>query len=107
MLHTLSIRELRTQLDSKQLSAVELAQHFLDRAEAPRGSGAFIRRDAEATLTQTRAAVSSHCRRSDKRTHRHSDRAQDVFVTRDFATTASSKMLAQYMGRLTRPSWRD
>ena len=37
MLHTLSIRQLRAQLDSKQISAVELAQHFLSRAEAHAG----------------------------------------------------------------------
>ena len=45
MLHTLSLRELRAQLDSKQISAVELAQHFLDRADAQAELNAFIRRD--------------------------------------------------------------
>ena len=97
MLHTLSIRELRTQLDSKQLSAVELAQHFLSRAEAHADLNAFIRRDAEATLTQARAADAAIAAGQANALTGIPIAHKDVFVTRDFATTAGSKMLAQYM----------
>ena len=97
MLHTLSIRELRTQLDSKQLSAVELAQHFLNRAEAHADLNAFIRRDAEATLTQARAADAAIAAGQANALTGIPIAHKDVFVTRDFATTAGSKMLAQYM----------
>lgn len=97
MLHTLSIRELRTQLDSKQLSAVELAQHFLSRAEAHADLNAFIRRDAEATLTQARAADAAIAAGQTNALTGIPIAHKDVFVTRDFATTAGSKMLAQYM----------
>ena len=97
MLHTLSIRELRTQLDSKQLSAVELAQHFLNRAEAHADLNAFIRRDAEATLTQARAADAAIAAGQTNALTGIPIAHKDVFVTRDFATTAGSKMLAQYM----------
>ena len=97
MLHTLSIRQLRAQLDSKQISAVELAQHFLDRATAHADLNAFIRRDPDATLKQAAAAdVAISAGQANSLTgipiaHK------DVFVTRDFATTAGSKILAQYM----------
>ena len=97
MLHTLSIRELRTQLDSKQLSAVELAQHFLSRAETHADLNAFIRRDAEATLTQARAADAAIAAGQTNALTGIPIAHKDVFVTRDFATTAGSKMLAQYM----------
>ena len=97
MLHTLSIRELRTQLDSKQLSAVELAQHFLSRAEAHADLNAFIRRDVEATLTQARAADAAIAAGQTNALTGIPIAHKDVFVTRDFATTAGSKILAQYM----------
>ena len=97
MLHTLSIRELRTQLDSKQLSAVELAQHFLSRAEAHADLNAFIRRDAEATLTQARAADAAIAAGQTNALTGIPIAHKDGFVTRDFATTAGSKILAQYM----------
>ena len=97
MLHTLSIRQLRAQLDSKQISAVELAQHFLSRAEAHADLNAFIRRDAEATLTQARAADAAIAAGQTNALTGIPIAHKDVFVTRDFATTAGSKMLAQYM----------
>ena len=97
MLHTLSICELRAQLDSKQLSAVELAQHFLSRAEAHADLNAFIRRDAEATLTQARAADAAIAAGQANALTGIPIAHKDVFVTRDFATTAGSKILAQYM----------
>ena len=97
MLHTLSIRQLRAQLDSKQISAVELAQHFLSRAEAHADLNAFIRRDAEATLTQARAADAAIAAGQANALTGIPIAHKDVFVTRDFATTAGSKILAQYM----------
>jgi aspartyl-tRNA(Asn)/glutamyl-tRNA(Gln) amidotransferase subunit A len=98
MLHTLSIRQLRAQLDSKQISAVELAQYFLDRAHTHADLNAFIRRDPEVTLAQAHAA-------DEAMAHNPSSAAltgipiahKDLFVTTDFATTAGSKILAQYV----------
>lgn len=97
MLHTLSIRELRQQLDSKQISAVELAQHFLDRATTHADLNAFIRRDPEVTLAQARAADSAIAQQQASALTGIPIAHKDVFVTRDFATTAGSKILAQYM----------
>ena len=97
MLHTLSIRELRQQLDSKQISAVELAQHFLDRATTHADLNAFIRCDPEVTLAQARAADAAIAQQQANALTGIPIAHKDVFVTRDFATTAGSKILAQYM----------
>ncbi len=97
MLHTLSIRQLRAQLDSKQISAVELAQHFLDRATAHADLNAFIRRDPDATLKQAAAADAAISAGQANALTGIPIAHKDVFVTRDFATTAGSKILAQYM----------
>ena len=97
MLHTLSLRELRAQLDSKQISAVELAQHFLDRADAHADLNAFIRRDPAVTLAQARAADATIAAGQAGALTGLPIAHKDVFVTRDFATTAGSKILAQYM----------
>ena len=97
MLHTLSIRQLRAQLDSKQISAVELAQHFLDRATAHADLNAFIRRDPDATLKQAAAADAAISAGQANSLTGIPIAHKDVFVTRDFATTAGSKILAQYM----------
>ncbi len=97
MLHTLSMRQLREQLDQKAISATELAQHFLDRSEQYAHLNAFIRTDAQATLAQAKladAAIAtgqSHALTGIPIAHK------DVFVTTDFATTAGSKILAQYI----------
>ena len=97
MLHNLSIRQLRAQLDSKQISAVELAQYFLDRSAAHSDLNAFIRTDAEVTLTQARAADASIAQGQSTALTGIPIAHKDVFVTTDFATTAGSKILAQYM----------
>ena len=97
MLHTLSIRQLRAQLDSKQISAVELAQHFLDRATTHADLNAFIRHDPDATLKQAAAADAAISAGQANSLTGIPIAHKDVFVTRDFATTAGSKILAQYM----------
>ena len=85
MLHTLSIRQLRAQLDSKQISAVELAQHFLDRATAHADLNAFIRRDPDATLKQAAAADAAISAGQANTLTGIPIAHKDVFVTRDFA----------------------
>ena len=94
-LHHQSLSELSGALRAKALSAVELAQHFLARAQADT-SGAFLDINAEATLAQARAADAhlaagtGGCLTGVPIAHK------DIFVTRDFITTAGSKMLKGY-----------
>ena len=94
-LHHQSLSELSGALRAKALSAVELAQHFLARAQADT-SGAFLDINADATLVQARAADAhlaagtGGCLTGVPIAHK------DIFVTRDFITTAGSKMLKGY-----------
>ena len=94
-LHDQSLSELSAALRAKELSAVELAQHFLARAQADT-SGAFLAFNADATLAQARAADAhlaagtGGCLTGVPIAHK------DVFTTRDFVTTAGSHMLKGY-----------
>ena len=94
-LHHQSLSELSGALRAKALSAVELAQHFLARAQADT-SGAFLDINPDATLAQARAADAhlaagtGGCLTGVPIAHK------DIFVTRDFMTTAGSKMLKGY-----------
>ena len=94
-LHLQSLSELSGALRAKELSAVELAQHFLARAQADT-SGSFLSLKPDATLAQARAADAhlaagtGGCLTGVPIAHK------DIFVTRDFPTTAGSRMLKGY-----------
>ena len=51
-----SVAELSKKLMSREISAVELAQHFLNRIEAHRGLNAFLDVRPEVTLEQAKVA---------------------------------------------------
>ena len=95
-LHDLSVAQLAARLASGDVSSVELTGHFLARIQAEDALGAFLATDADTSLAQARAADARLA--AGERTpllgvplaHK------DVFVTRDFPTTAGSKMLANY-----------
>lgn len=92
-----SVAELGRQLAAKQVSATELAQAFLARVEAHRDLNAYLDVRPEVTLAQAAAA--------DERIARGEAGAltgvplahKDIFVTKEWASTASSKMLEGYM----------
>jgi aspartyl-tRNA(Asn)/glutamyl-tRNA(Gln) amidotransferase subunit A len=95
-LHDLSVAELAKKLQGKQVSATEAAQHFLARSRQHASLGAYLAVDEGATLAQARAADARLA---------SGDRAallgvpvahKDIFVTRDFPSTAGSKMLEGY-----------
>ena len=95
-LHDLSVAQLAARLAAGEISSVEVTRHFLARIQAEDGLGAFLATDADTSLAQARAADARLA--AGERTpllgvplaHK------DVFVTRDFPTTAGSKMLANY-----------
>ena len=94
-LHDLSVFDLAAKLAGGQVSSVEVTQHFLNRVKSER-LGAFLAVDADVSLAHAKAADARLA--AGERTpllgvplaHK------DVFVTRDFPTTAGSKMLANY-----------
>jgi aspartyl-tRNA(Asn)/glutamyl-tRNA(Gln) amidotransferase subunit A len=94
-LHDLSVFDLATKLAGGEVSSVEATQHFLKRVKTEQ-LGAFLAVDADVSLAHAKAADARLA--AGERTpllgvplaHK------DVFVTRDFATTAGSKMLENY-----------
>lgn len=95
-LHDLSVAQLAAQLRAKTVSATEAAQHFLQRAEAHAGLGAFLATNAEATLMQARAADARIAAGDSAPLLGVPLAHKDIFVTTDFPTTAGSKMLDGY-----------
>jgi aspartyl-tRNA(Asn)/glutamyl-tRNA(Gln) amidotransferase subunit A len=95
-LHDLTVAGLCGLLQRREVSALELAQHFLARIQAHAELGAFLVTDPEVTLAQAHAADErlaagqAHALTGVPLAHK------DIFVTRDFATTAGSRMLAGY-----------
>jgi len=95
-LHDLSVAELAAHLRSRQVSAVEAAQHFLARAQSHAHLGAFLDTNSEVTLAQARAADARLAAGTAGALEGVPLAHKDIFVTRDFATTAGSKMLENY-----------
>ena len=95
-LHDLSVLELSRALQAKQVSATEVAQHFLARAQAHSELGAFVALDPDATLAQARAADARLAQGSAGALEGVPIAHKDIFVTRDFPATAGSRMLAGY-----------
>ena len=95
-LHDLGVAELGRALAAKDVSSVEITTHLLARMAAHAELGAVLCTDESTALQQARVA---DARRADGNhgallgiplAHK------DIFVTRDFPTTAGSKMLAGY-----------
>ena len=95
-LHDLSVAELATQLRAKSVSAVELAEHFLARAEQHAELGAFLATDRQVSLAQARAADARLAAGDAPPLAGVPVAHKDIFVTRDFPTTAGSRMLQGY-----------
>ena len=95
-LHDLTVAQLAAKLKSRELSAVEAAQHFLARAKAHTPLGAYLAMNDDATLAQARA-VDARIAAGDAPPLAGGPVAhKDVVVTTDFPTTAGSKMLEGY-----------
>ena len=94
--HDLSVQELVQAIADKQVSATELAQHFLERSQAHAKLAAFVDLNAEATLAQANAADARIAAGTAGALEGLPLAHKDIFVTRDFATTAGSRMLKGY-----------
>lgn len=97
-MHNYTIAELRKMLDSKQISSVELTQHYLKRIHQHQSSlNAFITVCDETALKQASDA--------DKRIHEGRIDAltgipmaqKDIFCTQGIKTTSGSKMLDNFI----------
>lgn len=95
-LHLQSLTSLSQLLQKKELSSKELAQHYLQRMQTHAHLGTFLEVNEAATLAQAEAA-DARLQAGEKTPLLGLPIAhKDVFVTRDFATTAGSKILQNY-----------
>ena len=95
-LHQMTVAQLAEGLRARTFSAGELARHFLQRAAQHDSLGAFLATHEEATLAQARAADARLAQGDAPRLAGVPLAHKDIFVTRDFPTTAGSKMLEGY-----------
>ena len=95
-LNNASVVELAARLQARELSAVEAAQHVLQRIDSHQALGAFVAVDADATLAQARAADAAMAQGRAGPLAGVPIAHKDIFFTRDFPTTAGSKMLEGY-----------
>ncbi|NRO95374.1 Asp-tRNA(Asn)/Glu-tRNA(Gln) amidotransferase subunit GatA [Paraburkholderia sp. NMBU_R16] len=95
-MHANSLTELSRALATRQISAVELAQLFLERIESARELNAFIEVAPERTLQAARAADARIAAGDAGPLTGVPVAHKDVFVTRGWHSTAGSKMLAGY-----------
>lgn len=95
-MHNKTIKELSAALHAKQVSATELANHYLARINAS-GHNAFLHVDAELTLAQAKAADERLAQGTAGPLTGVPIAHKDIFVTRGWRSTASSRMLANYV----------
>jgi aspartyl-tRNA(Asn)/glutamyl-tRNA(Gln) amidotransferase subunit A len=88
-----SVAELGRQLDAKKISAVELAQLYLARIEKHKFLNAFLDVRPDATLAQARAADARRARGENGPLLGVPLAHKDVFVTREWSSTAASRIL--------------
>jgi aspartyl-tRNA(Asn)/glutamyl-tRNA(Gln) amidotransferase subunit A len=94
-LHNLSVKALATLLQTKEVSAVEVATRFLARMGG-NPHNAFLDIDSEVTLAQAQASDAKLANGKAGPLEGVPVAHKDVFVTRDFVTTAGSKILSGY-----------
>ena len=93
----MGVRQLADALSSRQVSCVEVAEHFLARLQSKAGSGVMLASDAGLAQSQARAADARRARGETGPLLGVPLAHKDIFVTRDLPTTAGSKMLDGYV----------
>jgi aspartyl-tRNA(Asn)/glutamyl-tRNA(Gln) amidotransferase subunit A len=92
-----SLADLARALAAKEVSAVELARLFLGRIDARRDLNAFLDVRPDVTLAQAAAADARRARGDATPLTGVPIAHKDIFVTKDFCSTASSRILEGYM----------
>jgi aspartyl-tRNA(Asn)/glutamyl-tRNA(Gln) amidotransferase subunit A len=94
-MHTKTLKELSALLHAKDISATELARLFLARIRQS-DLNAFVHVDEQLTLQQAAAADQNIAKNETTPLTGIPIAHKDIFVTRDWRSTAGSKMLADY-----------
>jgi aspartyl-tRNA(Asn)/glutamyl-tRNA(Gln) amidotransferase subunit A len=95
-LHDMGVAQLGRELAAGRVSSLELTQHLLTRVAGFEHLGAFLAQDPQLSLAQARAADAARARGQAQPLTGVPIAHKDIFVTRDLASTAGSKMLAGY-----------
>jgi aspartyl-tRNA(Asn)/glutamyl-tRNA(Gln) amidotransferase subunit A len=95
-MHTKTLQQLSALLQSRQVSATELATFFLGRIQRS-GLNAFIHVDEELSLRQAAAADQRIASGDNTPLTGIPIAHKDIFVTRDWRSTAASRMLENYV----------
>lgn len=95
--HTQTIKELSEALQSKKVSAQELANYFLERISQSAEVNAFVDINAEQTLLQAKEADAQLAKGQATALTGIPVAHKDVFVTKHWKTTAGSKILSNYV----------
>ena len=95
-IHDLTVSQLSAKLRAKALSAFEVTQHFLARSQAQASLGAYLAFNENVSLSQARAADARLASGDATPLTGVPIAHKDIFVTKDFPSTAGSKMLAGY-----------
>ena len=93
--HNMTVAELAAGLQNKDFSAVEVATRFLARTGG-NPHNAFLDINSEVTLAQAQASDAKIAAGTAGPLEGVPIAHKDIFVTKDFATTAGSKMLTDY-----------
>ena len=95
-MHKSSIVQLSKALAAREISSVELTRLYLDRMAAHGDLNAFIDIDAEVSLAQAQAADARIAAGTATPLTGVPIAHKDIFATRDFRSTAGSRMLEHY-----------
>ena len=95
-LHDLSVAQLAAKLRAREISAIETSTHFLARVQAHASLGSFVAIDEEVTLRQAAAADVRLATGTGGALEGVPVAHKDIFVTKDFPSTAGSRMLKGY-----------
>lgn len=95
--HTKTIKELTIALSAKEISAKELATYFLKRVHEAADLNAFVDLNEEQTLLQAKEADVALAKAGASPLTGVPIAHKDVFVTKNWKTTAGSKILTNYM----------
>ena len=95
-IHHMGVAQLARELKAKKVSSVEASQHFLKRMQTHTSLGAFLATDEAVTLAQAREADARIAAGDTAPLLGIPIAHKDIFVTRDFPTTAGSQILQSY-----------
>ncbi|MFL6662948.1 MAG: amidase, partial [Rhizobacter sp.] len=95
-LHDLGVAELARRLKTRDVSATEAAQHFVARSKEHATLGSYLATNEQVTLAQAKAADARIAAGESGPLLGVPIAHKDIFATRDFPSTAGSKMLEGY-----------